>query len=343
MQRLLYVTALPSGPLGNGRAMRTDAVLRALRETFDVSLATPEQRPPKDARFDVVHVFRLAALGLAKPYLAGAGRRHLDLDDIESKTHKRIEALSRANGDMQMADWALAESRRCELLEVAAFRNFDRVYVCSEADRFALAPRCRAELLVLPNVVNLPAPPPSPPRRDAADPFRFLFIGTMDYYPNSDAYNWLRREILGILERTAPGPFVVNVAGSGSDGRLRSHPCVRLLGVVPEVRPLYEAADAAIVPLRAGGGTRIKILEAFSYGRPVVSTTIGAEGITATSGTDILLGDTAEDFAARCVELMSAPHLADWLAANALRLVTNAYSAPALKRIVSSLPAAPIP
>ena len=131
--------------------------------------------------------------------------------------------------------------------------------------------------------------------------------------------------------------------GSGSDGRLRSHPCVRLLGAVPEVRPLYEAADAAIVPLRAGGGTRIKILEAFSYRRPVVSTTIGAEGITATPGIEILLGDTAEDFAARCVDLMRAPDLADRLAANALCLVTNAYSAPALRRIVSSLPAAPIP
>jgi glycosyltransferase involved in cell wall biosynthesis len=318
-------------------------VLDALRKCFDVTLATPEGSPADGARFDVVHVFRLAAVGLAKPWLRSARQRHLDLDDIESNTHRRIEALSRANGHTEIADWALAERRRYELLEVAAFRSFDRIYVCSEADRASLIPRCKAELVVLPNVVSLPTPPVPTPRNDPAEPFRFLFVGTMDYYPNSDGYQWFCREVLPILQRIAPGPFQVDVAGVGSDGRLRGHPLVRRVGAVPDVRPLYEAAHAAIVPLRAGGGTRIKILEAFSYGRPVVSTTIGAEGISATSGIDILLGDTAADFAARCADLMKDPDLARRLAGNASRLVMSSYAAHVLKQVVCPPPEASIP
>jgi len=100
---------------------------------------------------------------------------------------------------------------------------------------------------------------------------------------------------------------------------------------------------AAIVPVRAGGGTRIKILEAFSYERPVVSTAIGAEGISATAGVDILLGDTAEEFAARCADLIGNPDLACHLAGNAFGLVTRTYSLDVLRHVFSSPPEAPTP
>lgn len=314
--------------------MRSELVLEALRGVYQVSLATPEMRPPADAVFDLVHVFRLAALPLAKPYMGAAGTHHLDLDDIESRTHRRIAAIARANGDAPVAEWALAESRRYELLEIAAFRKFDRVYVCSDADRATLAARFQVELQVLPNVVRIEE---RSPRRPRNEPFRFLFIGTMGYYPNFDGYHWYCNEVLPILRRIAPANLIVEVAGSGSADRLTPYESVCLTGEVPDVRPVYERADAAIVPLRAGGGTRIKILEAFAFGRPVVSTTIGAEGIEATPDRDILMADSAEEFAKRCAELMSNPDLGRRLATNALRLVRDSYSESALKRIVASL------
>lgn len=342
MRRLLYVTAVTPAATGNGRAMRCAMVLDALRHSFDVTVATSGTTPPVGTPYDTVHVFRLAAWGLAKPYLASAGARHLDLDDIESRTHGRIEALYRANGLMRAAYGEAAEKRRNELLEIAAFRSFERIYVCSEEDRAALAPpRCPAELVVLPNAVHVPEPLPAPPRHSPAEPFRFLFLGTMGYYPNFDAVQWFCREILPILRRNAPRPFEVTIAGSDSAGLFRGLPEVRCLGAVPAVAPVYDAADAVIVPLRAGGGTRIKILEAFSYRRPVVSTAIGAEGIRATPDVDILLGDSAEAFAARCAELMRNRDLADGLAENALRLVRRAYSAESLRSFFSSPPAAP--
>lgn len=340
MQRLLYVSALPQGLPRSGRIIRSELILNALRDVYQVSLATPELAPPPDSAFDVVHVFRLAALLLAKPYLSAAGRRHLDLDDIESRTHRRIEGIARANGHAAVAEWALAESRRFELLEIAAFRKFDRVYVCSEADRKSLAARCLVELRVLPNVVRLQEPPPDLPQLIPDEPFRFLFIGTMDYYPNFDGYYWFCTEVLPVLRHMAPAKFIVEVAGFGSAGRLKPFESVCLTGEVPDVRPLYERAHAAIVPLRAGGGTRIKILEAFAWGRPVISTTIGAEGIEATADRDILLADSPEAFAAGCANLISHPDLGRLLAANALRLVQEAYSESALRRIVALLPEA---
>ena len=319
--------------------MRCAMVLDALRQSFDVTIATNGTTPPAGTSYDTVHVFRLAAWGLAKPYLASAGARHLDLDDIESRTHGRIEALYRANGLMRAAHSEAAEKRRNELLEVAAFHSFERIYVCSDADRVALKHHCPAELVVLPNAVHMPEPQPDRPRRSPTEPFRFLFFGTMGYYPNLDAVQWFCREILPILRGIAPRPFEVVIAGSNSAGLFPDLPEVRCLGAVPAVAPVYESADAAIVPLRAGGGTRIKILEAFSYRRPVVSTAIGAEGIRATPEVDILLGDSAQDFAARCAQLMRDRDLADRLAENGLRLVRHAYSAESLRRFFSSPPA----
>src|SRR5947209_7134467 len=94
--------------------------------------------------FDIVHVFRLAALPFARPYLRQAGdfpQQHLDLDDIESKTRKRIAALYHMTGNAEMAAREDAGSKRAQMLEIAAFRMFDRVYVCSDADRTELLDR----------------------------------------------------------------------------------------------------------------------------------------------------------------------------------------------------------
>src|SRR5436190_1127152 len=141
MRRLLYVSSLPRVVPPSGKVLRSEMILSALRGVYQVYLATPEAAPPVDEAFDVVHVFRLAALPLAAPYLKAARERHLDLDDIESQTHRRIATVATSNGHEAMASSARAEARRFEMLEIAAFRKFDRVYVCSEADRASLAAR----------------------------------------------------------------------------------------------------------------------------------------------------------------------------------------------------------
>ena len=101
----------------------------------------------------------------------------------------------------------------------------------------------------------------------------------------------------------------------------------------PTLAPYYARADVAIVPVRSGAGTRIKILEAFSFGVPVVSTKMGAEGLELTGGTDLLFGDTAEAFAAACVSLMRDQAERDALSARGLRV----FGPDALRRVLGAL------
>jgi glycosyltransferase involved in cell wall biosynthesis len=279
-------------------------------------------------RFDTVHVFRFEAILFAQPYFDEGplrARRHLDMDDIESKTARRLANLCRMNGQLSRADQALAKATQMELIETAAFHKFDRIYVCSEVDRQSLLDRrCKAEIRILRNAVR-PAPEP-------VKLFRFLFVGSLHYYPNADAIRFFCRQILPIIRERAANPFCIDVVGAGEAKHLAdlAGSDVNLMGQVPAVSPFYHGADAAIVPLRAGGGTRIKILEAFSYRRPVVSTSLGAEGLETIHNEHILIADTPEEFAVCCLRLMSDPELARRLVRNSMALLERLYTPEAL-------------
>jgi glycosyltransferase involved in cell wall biosynthesis len=300
------------------------------------------QRPLQEAEADVVHVFRLSMLPFARPYLAAtcghAPKRHLDLDDIESVTHRRLGELYRLNGNATLAGLAEQEAQRYEALEDEVLREFDRVYVCSAEDRERLRHRSSREVCVLPNAVRVPVSVGLKPR---GGPFTFLFVGTLGYYPNEDGIRYFCSCVLPLIRQTAPRAFNVTIVGAGATDAIRqlAHvPEVVLVGAVPDVAPYYRDADAVVVPVRAGGGTRIKVLEAFSYRRPVVSTSIGMEGIAARDEEHVLLGDTADVFAERCVRLMRDSASADRLTENAFSLVRRAHSLEAVARTVAALP-----
>jgi glycosyltransferase involved in cell wall biosynthesis len=358
---LLYVSPVVPSFTGNGLAMRAGAVLEALTGSFRVSVLTapvytsvakqmPDslrqlchavvEIPAESQFFDVVHIYRLASLAAAKPYLneGRTGTRHLDLDDIESKTLRRIAALQRENHAESLADQNEAAARKAELLEVIALRQFQRVYVCSEADRQELLRRRQAEVCVLPNVVHLPA---FAPPRVPDGTWRLLFAGTLGYYPNEDAVVYFCTRVLPLIRQSASCPVEVTVVGPGVTAHLRDvarNAGVHLAGFVPDLAPAYQASDTVIVPIRAGGGTRIKILEAFAYGCPVVASTLGAEGIDARAEEHLLIADTPQSFADCCLRLMQDRVLRERLVANALGLLRRAYSPEALQRIVACLP-----
>jgi hypothetical protein len=130
-----------------------------------------------------------------------------------------------------------------------------------------------------------------PPTRRG--PFTFLFVGTLGYYPNEDAVAYFCAEVLARLRGAAAGQFQVDVIGTGGLpilSRLSGPPEVRVLGPVHAIAPAYAEPNAVIVPVRAGGGTRIKVLEAFAFQRPVVSTSLGVEGIDACPEEHVLIG-----------------------------------------------------
>lgn len=132
-----------------------------------------------------------------------------------------------------------------------------------------------------------------------------LFVGSMDYHANIDAVRFFGREIWPLLrQQNADLSFsIVGRNPSPAVVELGSEPGIEVVGTVDDVRPYYRQAFAAIVPLRVGGGTRLKILEALAAGVPVISSKLGAEGLSLTPGKEILLADTAEEFSAAIAAL----------------------------------------
>jgi glycosyltransferase involved in cell wall biosynthesis len=250
----------------------------------------------------------------------------LDLDDVESTTHGSLAHLYRLNG---IVAESAAEERQAALYEEQEGRllpKFDRVYVCSASDAARISGLVRGELQVLPNAIR---PPLTPVVRRTSHPFTFLFVGTLGYFPNEDAVNWFCRDVLPVIREQAPAPFRVRIVGSGmppSFAALARIEEVRLVGQVQDIAPEYAEADGVIVPIRGGGGTRIKILEAFAYQRPVVSTSAGAEGIDAEAERHLLVGDSASDFAAQSLRLMRDVELRQRLASEAYGLLLAEYS-----------------
>lgn len=368
---LLYITPVTPLATGNGLAMRAGMALRGLAEHYSVHLLVVRMYPPLEdvpeefrrlcrevavtglpefsrlkkwppwglpqrylwQHFETVHVFRMALLPWLQPLPRGR-TCHLDMDDLEPETHRRLSDLHRANGDTERAEEETRQAAEWAVLEEQSLKRFDRVYVCSEIDRAKLAQRAVREIRVLPNAVVIP-PDSAPSYREKQ--FRLLFAGTLGYQPNEDAVRYLCREILPELRRQGFDP-PVDVVGPGASDSLKQEARaagVSLAGPVPSLDPWYQRAGAVLSPVRAGGGTRIKILEGFAYGCPVVSTSIGCEGLRVRDGEHLLLRDTASGFAEACRRLADEPGLAEALALNARRLVQEHYSTRAVAAAVA--------
>lgn len=287
-----------------------------------------------DLHFDAVHSFRLAMA----PYMAAVlaairSRPHmlvLDLDDVESKAANRMAETLRASNGLQWTTMQRLEAIKYARLENRYIRLVDTTFVCSTLDQAHLQSRHpNSSIVVIPNGVKVPPAPPAPPARDH---HVLLFVGMMNYYPNEDAITHFCADILPIIKSDATRPVRLMVVG----GNPRPRVCalasddVIVTGFVPDVTPYYEAADLVIAPLRLGGGTRIKILEAFSYRRPVVATSVGAEGLELRNGQDALLADTPLEFAQCCGRLLENPETRSQMVESAVELLRTRYSAEAI-------------
>jgi glycosyltransferase involved in cell wall biosynthesis len=148
----------------------------------------------------------------------------------------------------------------------------------------------------------------TPADRARRNPHELVFTGSMDWMPNDDAMGWFLQEILPRIRAKLPD-VVVTVVGREPSERLRAQAKrlggVEVTGRVPDVRPYLERAAAFIVPMRVGGGTRLKIFEAMAMGLPVVSTAIGAEGLPLENNATILLRDNPEAFADGILDVLT--------------------------------------
>lgn len=160
------------------------------------------------------------------------------------------------------------------------------------------------------------------------EPHNLVFTGSMDWLPNEDAISYFTKEILPRIRQSVPG-VTLTVVGRNPFPSLvelaKRDPSVIVTGRVEDVRPYIERAAAYVVPLRVGGGTRIKIYEAMAMEKAIISTTVGAEGLPLASGVELLLADTPEDFAGQVVRVLKDDNLAQELGSRAARLVRERF------------------
>lgn len=154
-----------------------------------------------------------------------------------------------------------------------------------------------------------------------------VFTGKMDFRPNIDAAIWFADEILPPLRRALPLAHIALVGQrpAAQITRLSNRPGIEVTGWVPDTRPYISDAAVYAVPLRMGGGTRLKVLEAMAMGKAIVSTSRGVEGIACRDGREVLIADRAEDFAAAIVSLMRDPERVRELGMNARLLAASTY------------------
>ncbi len=280
--------------------------------------------------FDVIHVMRTYLAPYVAPLLLAAKTSgtqvSLDLDDDEALTHGRFAELLESLGRTEEARLEAAEASKYARLEATWLAHFDTICVCTgtHAQRISdTHPTLRTAIVA--NHVSLPRLLPRWPRRGR----HIVFVGNLSYLPNVLGLLDFVRHCLPRIRADLGYPVTLRIAG-GSPAQeviaLAGQSDIELIANPSDLGRHYRWADLAIVPVNAGGGTRIKLIEAFAWGVPVVSTTIGAEGIPVTDGVHLRLADTNASFATACGERLSNVKLARLLAHQAREFVEGGYS-----------------
>ena len=156
-----------------------------------------------------------------------------------------------------------------------------------------------------------------------------VFVGSMDWLPNVDGVLYFVREILPLIRRQRPATTLAIVGRTPPPKILQlaaEDAAIQVTGTVPDIRPYLWNSAVSIVPLRIGGGTRLKIYEAMAAQIPVVSTTIGAEGLSVNPPEDIRIADTPDRFASHCLELLASPEIRAHLSHSAWQMVNSNFS-----------------
>lgn len=238
----------------------------------------------------------------------------------QSMRRMRLGPASRAGYFMKALLMQRWESREA--------RHFDSCIAVSELDAAELRRRLPAlRVHVVDNGVDASR---LRPLTEQGDSETILFVGTLRYAPNLDAVKFLRSEVWPHVRRARPEARLVIVGQlpAEPDEALESGDGVQVMGAVNDVTPYYRRASVVVAPLRAGGGTRLKVLEAMAVGRPVVSTTVGCEGLDVHDGAELLMADDPIEFAQLVVQLLCDPGRRAQLASKARALIERRYDWP---------------
>ena len=223
--------------------------------------------------------------------------------------------------------YLFSQWRKMVEFEAATCPRFDCVVAVSREDREQMEREYGVENVSdVPTGVDTAFFRPSGGRE--RQPHNLVFTGSMDWLPNEDAIRYFTEQIMPRIRQSVPDVSLTVVGRDPYPALLelsKRDPSVIVTGRVEDVRPYMEEASVYIVPLRIGGGTRLKIYEAMAMEKPIVSTSIGAEGLPVTNGTEILLADEPQPFADSVVKLFKDKNLADEIGQRAAARVRNEF------------------
>lgn len=279
--------------------------------------------------FDVIHIDQV---NMAQ-FILNLNNLHFSSKTIFDAHNATWAILERMRSQVPLFIRPLVsrEAKKLREFEHKLVQEFDHVLTVTDNDRVLLSknpgdPSLVSKLHVLPIAVNTQEIQPVMRKKGSQ---QILTIGSLNYPPNADGIRWFLREVfplikkindaalLTIIGKNPPNDFYYLAAPFGDD--------IQIKGYVEDLTPHLENSALMVVPVLAGGGMRVRILEAFAWGIPVVTTTIGLEGIAASNGKEVLVEDDPVSFAKAVVKLLDQPARQQTLAENARELVTKLY------------------
>ena len=290
----------------------------------------------KENDFDFIHADQLTMVqfGLRAAQVA-PGKKPKVIFDAHNAVWSIVERMQ------ENARWFLkpvlrVETRRIKRYEGELLKTVDHVLAVTDVDRAGLEEALNfskvnkndrvAPITIVPIAVDTRQLQPIKRKPTAKN---IVTLGTLHYPPNADGIRWFFNEVFPLIRKRVPDASLTIIGKNPPQDFLdlaaRAPESIKVTGYVPELAPYLEQSTLMVVPVRAGGGMRVRILEAFAYAMPVVTTTIGLEGIQAELEKDVLVADTAEDFAKRVIELLENIPLQEKLAANGRQLAEKKY------------------
>lgn len=281
-----------------------------------------------------VLVFNVPITGNVLSWLKPWKKRRIpvlvDSDDCESTKQRRLyQSLPVSFGRFkQWVEWV----KVC-YYEKHWLSRFSQVWYCHEADAKVLEKRGCHNAVVVPNTVAIPPLTPS------TDQWDCVFIGMMGYVANVDAVLWFLETTWPRIRAAKPDATFA-IVGKLPTPEIRAwhdREGVTVTGEVPDANAYFRKAKISIIPMRLGGGTRIKALDAFAAGAAVVSTSVGVEGFALADSQEVLVADAPEAFASACLRLLKDDQARERLGQAARRLVEQRYTHAALEGRLAQL------
>lgn len=229
----------------------------------------------------------------------------LDFSDVP--WHRILQTARVTRGGKQMQAYVRAMGSYLE--DVWFLRQTTLAVIANAEEKSRIAPL--KPVYVIPNGFDFSGVPAFPLRTSK----RLLFLGSLFYEPNVDGIRWFCQEIFPLLRQQLPD-VALDIVGSGGEKLKLEGAGITVHGFVKDIEPFIANAAGLVVPLRIGSGTRIKILEAWAKGLPVISTRRGAEGLETRDGETLRLADSTHDFVRACAELVHSPADAQRMAQN---------------------------